>query len=176
MNNDRKELQIQKRECVFQQLFLSGFYPDADKSEHFELFLDDTDLLNELELGRIETMPPEERRQLQERCEAILHILPELDARINAAAEGWKTTRMSRVDLSLIRLALYEMAYDDSIPLKVAINEAVELAKKYGGSDSPSFVNAILGKLAQTLSAEKDGEKEEAAKASSEPQGTDEEP
>jgi N utilization substance protein B len=51
------------------------------------------------------------------------------------------------VDLTIIRLALYEILYDESVPTKVAINEAVEMAKKFGGDDSPSFVNGILAKL-----------------------------
>ena len=148
MKYSKREIQTQKRECVFQQLFLGEFYAAADKSPHLSLFLEDSDLLEELQLEHIGEMPPEEKEQLQKRCEAVLSLLPELDARINEVSEGWKTSRMSRVDLSIIRLALYEMAYDDEIPLKVAINEAVELAKKYGGDDSPAFVNAILGKLA----------------------------
>ena len=151
MKYSKREIQTQKRECVFQQLFLGEFYAADDKSPHLSLFLEDSDLLEELELSRIGEMPPEEREQLQKRCEAVLALLPELDARINEVSEGWKTSRMSRVDLSIIRLALYEMAYDEEIPLKVAINEAVELAKKYGGDDSPAFVNAILGKLASRL-------------------------
>ena len=61
---------------------------------------------------------------------------------------------MSRVDLTLLRLGLYEMLYDDSVPYKVAINEAVELAKKYGGDDSFSFVNGILGRLARETADE----------------------
>ena len=51
-------------------------------------------------------------------------------------------------ELSIIRLALYEIKYEEDIPLKVSINEAVELAKKYGTDDSPSFVNGILAKFA----------------------------
>lgn len=156
MKHSRRELQTQKRECVFQQLFLGEFYASVEKSPHLALFLDDSDLLNELELDRIEEMPEEERALLRTRCEAVLEKLPELDAQINEVSEGWKTSRMSRVDLSIIRLALYEMEFDGEVPLKVAINEAVELAKKFGGDDSPSFVNAILGKLAARL-APQDG-------------------
>ena len=59
------------------------------------------------------------------------------------------TTRMGKVDLALIRLAVYEIRYDDEIPFKVAVNEAVELAKQYGTNDSPSFVNGILAKFAE---------------------------
>jgi N utilization substance protein B len=60
----------------------------------------------------------------------------------------WKTSRMCKVDLTLIRLAVYEIRYEDDIPFKVSVNEAVELAKKYGTDDSPSFVNGILAKFA----------------------------
>ena len=55
---------------------------------------------------------------------------------------------MAKVDLALIRLAVYEMRYEEDIPVKVAINEAIELAKQYGTDDSPSFVNGVLAKLA----------------------------
>ena len=76
----------------------------------------------------------------------IIACVPKLDERLNQVAEGWKTKRMGKADLAILRLALYEMLYDESIPVKVAINEAVELAKKFGGDDSPSFVNGILAK------------------------------
>ena len=56
-------------------------------------------------------------------------------------------TRIGKVELTILRLAIYEALYDDDVPAGVAINEAIELAKKYGGDDSPSFVNGILGKL-----------------------------
>ncbi len=73
--------------------------------------------------------------------------IEEIDQAINEVSEGWKTGRMSKVDLTIMRLAYYEMKIDDDIPVSVAINEAVELAKKFGGDDSPSFVNGILAKL-----------------------------
>ena len=70
-----------------------------------------------------------------------------MDEKIAAVAKGWKLNRMGKVELTILRLALYEMLYDDQVPGKVAINEAVELAKKYGGAESPQFVNGILAKL-----------------------------
>ena len=63
--------------------------------------------------------------------------------------EGWSTRRIGRVELAILRLAVYEIKEDESIPEKVAINEAVELAKKYGGNESSSFVNGILAKFAK---------------------------
>ena len=59
------------------------------------------------------------------------------------------TSRMNKADLTILRLAVYEMKWDEDIPTGVAINEAVELARKFGGSGSPAFVNGILGKLAE---------------------------
>ena len=85
---------------------------------------------------------------ITEKVQHILKKLQELDERINAAATGWRTGRMGKVDLTIIRLALFEMLYDDDVPTGVAINEAVELAKRYGSDESPSFVNGVLARLA----------------------------
>lgn len=82
------------------------------------------------------------------KCKDIIAHLGEIDAAINEVAEGWKTGRMGKVDLTLLRLAVYEMKYEEDIPVGVAINEAVELAKKYGTDDSPAFINGVLAKLA----------------------------
>lgn len=67
-------------------------------------------------------------KYIAERYRDIYNHLPEIDGAINEVAKGWKTTRMGKVDLALIRLAVYEIRYDDEIPFKVAVNEAVELA------------------------------------------------
>ena len=76
-------------------------------------------------------------------------MMAALDEKINAVAQGWKTNRMGRVDLCLIRLALYEILYDEQVPVKVAINEAVELAKIYGADDDHSYVNGVLGAISR---------------------------
>ena len=92
----------------------------------------------------------EEKNQeyIEGKYQMILEKETEIDASIDQIAEGWKTTRMGKVDLTILRLAVYEMKFDEEIPVGVAINEAVELAKKFGGDDSPAFVNGILAKLA----------------------------
>ena len=82
-----------------------------------------------------------------DKVEKISEKIGEIDAKINEVSEGWKTGRMGKVDLTLIRLAVYEMLYEEDVPAKVAINEAVELAKMYGTDNSPSFVNGVLAKL-----------------------------
>ena len=84
---------------------------------------------------------------IREKCMDVAAHIEEIDDAVNEVSEGWKTTRMGKVELTLIRLAVYEMRFEDGIPVRVAINEAVELAKKYGSEDSPSFINGILGKL-----------------------------
>ena len=73
--------------------------------------------------------------------------LEDIDAIINEVSTGWKTSRMSKVDLTIIRLAVYEIKFDEDVPASVAINEAVEISKVFGGDDSPSFVNGILAKV-----------------------------
>ena len=78
---------------------------------------------------------------------AIVEKKEEIDALLNTVSEGWKTSRMNRVDLTIMRLAVYEIKWDEDVPTGVAINEAVELAKKYSSDDGPSFVNGILAKV-----------------------------
>jgi len=79
--------------------------------------------------------------------EKIMEKLPEIDAMLEKVARGWKLSRMGKVELTILRLAVYEMRFDEDIPEKVAINEAVELSKKFGGDDSPAFINGVLAKL-----------------------------
>ena len=84
----------------------------------------------------------------------------EIDERLSATSENWSVDRMPVVDRALLRLAVYEMVYVDDVPISVAINEAVELAKTYGGEDESSrFVNGVLGRIARSMEeAVPDGE------------------
>ena len=84
---------------------------------------------------------------MKTKVEKVLEKRPELDAAIDETAKGWSTRRMGKVELTILRLALFEIRFDEEVPDKVAINEAVELAKKFGGDESPAFVNGILAKL-----------------------------
>lgn len=92
-------------------------------------------------------MSPEDESYLKAKTEAVMRKIPELDEKIDAVAEGWKTKRMGKAELTILRLALYEILYDEEVPEKVAINEAVELAKRFGGNESPAFINGVLAKL-----------------------------
>ena len=73
--------------------------------------------------------------------------MSEIYATIEEASKGWQLKRIGKVELSIMRLATYEMKYDEEIPVKVAINEAVELAKRYSSDQGPSFVNGVLAKV-----------------------------
>ena len=77
--------------------------------------------------------------------------LEEIDALLSARAIGWKTKRMSKVSLTLMRIAAYEMKYCEDIPFNVSINEAIELCKQYDDEKAPSFVNGILNGIAEDL-------------------------
>ena len=77
-----------------------------------------------------------------------------LDERIQKTSKNWRLERMSRVDRNILRLAVAELLCADGVPAKVIINEAVELAKRFGAEEAPAFVNGILDRIAQDLSAE----------------------
>jgi len=79
--------------------------------------------------------------------EGMRENLPEIDERIRRYCENYNLTRISAVDRNVLRLAIYEMLYRDDIPPVVSINEAIELAKKFGGADSGRFVNGILDRV-----------------------------
>lgn len=70
-----------------------------------------------------------------------------IDGIIETYSKGWKITRISKIDLSILRLSIYEMKFRDDIPFNVSINEAIELAKKYSADESGSFINGILGQI-----------------------------
>ena len=134
----RREL----RDNVFKMLFRIEFHEAEEMPEQLALFEDELDTLFDGKQGQ------ENRDYLTNKCNDIFSQITELDETINEVSSGWKTSRMSKVDLTIIRLAVYEMRYEEDIPVAVSINEAVELAKKYGTDDSASFVNGILAKLA----------------------------
>lgn len=131
-NMTRREI----REQVFKMLFRVEFYNQEEMSEQIALCEDDACNWKE-----------KDKTYIFEKVEKISEKLEKIDAKINEVSEGWKTGRMGKVDLTLIRLAVYEMLYEEDVPAKVAINEAVELAKQYGTDNSPSFVNGVLAKL-----------------------------
>jgi N utilization substance protein B len=94
----------------------------------------------------------DETREFADRLvRGVWSHLVEIDARIVRASKNWRLERMARVDRNLLRLGTYELAFCDDIPAKVAINEAIEVAKRFGAHESPSFVNGILDRVLEEL-------------------------
>lgn len=131
------------REHVFKLLFRVEFYENEELEEQDKLYFDTIVLDEEVP----NAVSEENRRAIVDRTRQIERRLPEINSRLSELSVGWKTERIGKVELTILRLALYEILFDDEVPAGVAINEAVELAKKYGGDDSPSFVNGLLGKM-----------------------------
>lgn len=77
----------------------------------------------------------------------VMNSLKEIDELINAKSKDWVIERIAKMDLPILRVAIYEMKHRDDIPVGVSINEAVELAKKYGSDESAKFINGILGQI-----------------------------
>ena len=92
--------------------------------------------------------------------EGVERYLAGIDETIGEVSENWSVSRMPFVDRNILRLATYEILYDAEVPPSVAINEAVELAKVYGGEDSSKFVNGVLGKIALKRVAHPDQEQQ----------------
>ena len=130
----------EQREHVFKLMFMTEFNSEEEMTEQLSLYFEGLGELSEQDQ------------------EYVKEHLEEIDAQLNSASRGWKTKRMSRVDLAALRLAVYEMEYDEDVPTGVAINEAVELAKRFGGDASGSFVNGVLGKIASEKEEKKNEE------------------
>ena len=127
----------EQRIFVFNELYFYGFYDKESFVRQCELYLSS------------ETEDPALIEELKTRATRVIENLTEIDDMINRTAIGWTTERMSKVDLSILRLAVFEAFFDEDIPESVAINEAVELAKKFSSGEAASFINGILGKLSK---------------------------
>jgi N utilization substance protein B len=94
---------------------------------------------------------PASREFAQELIAGFLEGKESIDARISANSSNWSLARMGKIDLCIIRLAVYELVFRSEIPKSVTINEAIEIAKKFGSEESPAFVNGILDEVARNL-------------------------
>jgi N utilization substance protein B len=127
------------RDHIFKLVFEMEFNAAEDMEAQTKLYLEQLEEAKEKDLEYI-----------SKKAEKISEKFSEIDRLINDVAKGWKTSRMNKADLSILRLAVYEIRWDDDVPVGVAIDEAVELAKKYSGDDGPSFINGVLAKLVKT--------------------------
>ena len=131
----RREL----REHIFQLLFRVEFNEKDEMAKQVGLFVEDMEEETEVK--------ERDKTYISEKYAKIVEKLPEIDKMLDEVSKGWKTSRMGKVELTILRLAVYEMRFDEDIPQKVAINEAVELSKKFGGNEAPALVNGVLAKL-----------------------------
>lgn len=124
------------RENIFKLVFCGEFHTGEELEGQLDAYFEE-----------LQDIAEEEQTYMKQKVRGICGKISEIDAKINEVAKGWKTERMGKAELAILRLAVYEMLYDEDVPVKVAINEAVELAKRFGGDESPAFVNGILAKL-----------------------------
>ena len=127
----------EEREHIFKLLFLIEFYKEDELEQQESMYFENLSDAKE-----------KDRAYIRKKYENIRENLGQIDEQITEVAKGWRTERMGKVELTLLRLAVYEIKYDDDIPTGVAINEAVEHAKIFGGEGSSAFVNGVLAKLA----------------------------
>lgn len=125
------------RETIFKMVFRVEFHNEEEIPEQLRMFMD-----------TLESASEKDRAYIEHKVQDILAHLDEIDKIIDSSAQNWKTSRMAKVELTLIRLAVYEIRFEEDIPTGVAINEAVELAKAYGEENSSSFVNGVLARIA----------------------------
>ena len=130
----------EQREQVFRLLFRVEFHEPEGMPEQVRLFFEDEEAAG---------LSDRDREYITGKYGLIHEKLPEIDKMIDEKAEGWITSRMGKVELTVLRLAVYEILFDDTVPGSVAINEAVEIAKLYGQDTSGGFVNAVLAKFMQ---------------------------
>ena len=125
------------REHIFKMIFQVECNSMEDMPEHLRLYFEQLSHAKDSDLVYI-----------QEKYQKIVDKLPEIDNLLNEKTTGWKTGRMNKVDLSILRLAVYEILWDEDVPQGVAINEAVELAKRFSSEEGPAFVNGVLARFA----------------------------
>jgi N utilization substance protein B len=127
------------RECVLQMLYQY----DLSGGEGIDSLVSNFWVCND---------QPEDVRFFAEKLfSGIIEKLGEIDDRISGNSTNWKISRMAAVDKNILRLAVFELLYREDIPIKVTINEAVEIAKKFGTADSSAFVNGVLDNIAKSV-------------------------
>ncbi|MBE5933345.1 MAG: transcription antitermination factor NusB [Lachnospiraceae bacterium] len=126
----------QLRENIFKILFKLEFNSVDEMTEQMEFSLEDVSEISENDIAYITN-----------KTNKIISLISDIDSIIAEVSSGWKLDRIGKAELAILRLAIYEMKYDEDVPFKVAINEAVELSKIYCNEEAKSFVNGVLAKV-----------------------------
>jgi len=139
----------QIREQIFKLLFRIEFNSEEDMPEQIKLFMEEPTLDNDEDDCKVVTLSGDEESYIINKYNDVVAHLGEIDKIIDDTAKGWTSDRLGKVELTILRLAIYEIKFDDDIPVSVAIDQAVELSKRFGRDESYSFINGILAKLAK---------------------------
>ena len=138
------------REHLFQMLFVLDFYPAEELDSQVDTFLEGLGSHSESAKGESEEGLEKVRAELKQKFYAVAEHQEEIDKKSN----GWSLKRLAKADVTALRLAIYEILYDEDVPAGVAVNEAVELAKRFGTDKSPSYVNGVLGSVVRDCTEE----------------------
>lgn len=132
-----KKSRSELRENIFRILFQAEFYDHEKLNEQIKLYFENAEEdFSDLDVSYISY-----------KTSKIVDQIAAIDEKINENSKGWPVNRLGKAELTIMRLGIYEMMFDEDIPASVAINEAIELAKKYGDESAPSLVNGVLGKI-----------------------------
>lgn len=140
------------REAVLCMLFDYSFHSEEKPEELLELYLENYYDENE----KCISSQIREDRYFSKTYFGVISNLDEIDAIIESCSQKWNKKRISRISVSIMRIAIYEMLYCEDIPCEVAINEAVELAKRFDTEESYTFVNGVLGAAEKVIAAQKE--------------------
>lgn len=135
------------RELAMKLLYQLEIQKD-DRDEQIKMSLSD------------DALTDNDRQYITAVVDGVTNNLDQIDRIIEQHSKGWKINRIPKVDLSILRLGIFEIVFREDIPLNVSINEAVELAKKYSTEDAGSFINGILGKVPQVKAIPAEGKAE----------------
>ena len=127
------------RENVFKIVFRVPFHETEEMGEQEKEYISDLD----------EPQKEKDIEYIKAKSSAIIDKLDEIDKLIEDASKGWSVKRIGRAELAILRVAVYEIKFDDDIPYKVAVNEAIELSKKYCEPEAGAFINGILSAFAE---------------------------
>lgn len=124
------------RETIFRILFKYEFNSMDEMKEQIKYSIDD-----------VENISEEDETYIIDKTNKILSLINDIDEIIKDISDGWNIERIGKAELAILRLAIFEMKYDEDVPHKVAINEAVELSKIYCNDEARRFVNGLLAKV-----------------------------
>ena len=129
----------QIRENLYKMLFQVEFHDKDSLKNQMNIYLEDLEGAND-------------RKELTDKFNELVENLEKIDAKIEEKADGWTVNRIAKSELTILRLGIYELLYVEDVPNKVAINEAVELAKSYGADKASGFINGILASVVKEIS------------------------